>query len=536
MAPKRKKSPAGPWPWRSADPNARPGAGSKAETLKRALHPPAHRVHFEPGGRPGKPPGHGDCLQGSLRILLDAIKNMEARLETKLDVLTPRALKTAWCAGLSDGDSDAQAAEPRSRLEAAGEDGSAATAPGEAQAALEAARAQLERSAAETRRLRRERSQRQQELQRLETELERCQARVVAMGSEHRRQVEPLCKALQVTRADNEKLALRLEQAVQANNTLQNKLLQAQDDLKSKEAEHQQLILCRKQLVEEAQTKEKTYAEHLESLSKQFHMERAASRRAALREATELKKALEEASSKLGEVSRANRELRQKVAELEKSVAGYKEKLKGQRIQVRHCLASKASNAQNAERIKEIESELREMEAIKEQYQKKNYEQAQNIQQFVTELASLQSEMQELLKQQRETQTRSRLLETRLEAERNRGQQLEHQCQRLEETVKYLKKSKEETEQKLKEASIESGLITANLEEARRWFKARFESLQPELRWNRQAKHPGESSFQREHLHNEPWQALSKQILEWFAEGSGELLKTESYVCGWMLT
>uniref|UniRef100_A0A8C6Z8Q1 Coiled-coil domain-containing protein 150 n=1 Tax=Nothoprocta perdicaria TaxID=30464 RepID=A0A8C6Z8Q1_NOTPE len=358
------------------------------------------------------------------------------------------------------------------------------------QAALEAVQTELEHKDAEICSLRKERSQSQQKMQILEAELERCQARVAAMGSEHSSQVEPLRKALEVTRADNKKLALRLEQAVQANNTLQNKLIQAQYDLKSKEAEQQQLL-----------TKEKTFAERLESLKKQFHMEQEASRKAAHRESAELKKALDEASSKLGEVSRANRELRQKVSELEKSVASYKEKLKGQRIQVRHCLASKAGSAQNAERIKEIESELREMEAIKEQYQKKNYEQSQNIQKFVTELASLQEEMQELLKNQHEMQTRNRQLETHLEAERSRGQQLENQCQRLEETVKHLKKSKEETEQKLKEASIESELITANLEEARRWFKARFDSLQPQLRRNRHAKTPDESSLQREVKH-----------------------------------
>ncbi|XP_025904016.1 coiled-coil domain-containing protein 150 [Nothoprocta perdicaria] len=395
------------------------------------------------------------------------------------------------------------------QLEAANNDNSKVTAMLEhvvashskTQAALEAVQTELEHKDAEICSLRKERSQSQQKMQILEAELERCQARVAAMGSEHSSQVEPLRKALEVTRADNKKLALRLEQAVQANNTLQNKLIQAQYDLKSKEAEQQQLLVCRKQLVEEAQTKEKTFAERLESLKKQFHMEQEASRKAAHRESAELKKALDEASSKLGEVSRANRELRQKVSELEKSVASYKEKLKGQRIQVRHCLASKAGSAQNAERIKEIESELREMEAIKEQYQKKNYEQSQNIQKFVTELASLQEEMQELLKNQHEMQTRNRQLETHLEAERSRGQQLENQCQRLEETVKHLKKSKEETEQKLKEASIESELITANLEEARRWFKARFDSLQPQLRRNRHAKTPDESSLQREVKH-----------------------------------
>uniref|UniRef100_A0A8B9Q742 Coiled-coil domain-containing protein 150 n=1 Tax=Apteryx owenii TaxID=8824 RepID=A0A8B9Q742_APTOW len=510
MAPRRKKSPARPWQQKSADHNPRSAAGSKEETVKFdlracALHSPLHRAHFEPDEHSRKSSERGDCPKVSLKILLNAIKNMEERLENKIDILTPRLLKTVWSAGLNKGDFSVMA-NLQHQLEAAKNDNSKVTAMLEhvlashskMQAALEVVQTELGHKDTEISSLRKDRSQSQQKIQRLETELDRCQARVFAMGNQHSSQVEPLCKALEVTRTENKKLALRLEEALQANNTLQNKLIQTQYDLKSKETEHQQLIACRKQLMEKAQTEEKMYTERLESLKKQFHIEQEASRKAAQRESAELKKALEEASSKLGEVSRANRELRQKVTELEKSLASYKEKLKSQRVQVRHCLASKASNAQNAERIKEIESELREMEAIKEQYQKKNYEQSQNIQKFVTELTSLRSEMQELLKNQHEMQTQNRQLETQLEVERRRGQQLENQCQRLEETVKHLKKCKEETEQKLKEASIESEQITVNLEEAHRWFKSKFDSLQPELVKKHQAKNPEESSFERE--------------------------------------
>ncbi|XP_067155021.1 coiled-coil domain-containing protein 150 isoform X4 [Apteryx mantelli] len=334
-----------------------------------------------------------------------------------------------------------QMANLQHQLEAAKNDNSKVTAMLEhvlashskMQAALEVVQTELGHKDTEISSLRKDRSQSQQKIQRLETELDRCQARVFAMGNQHSSQVEPLCKALEVTRTENKKLALRLEEALQANNTLQNKLIQTQYDLKSKETEHQQLIACRKQLMEKAQTEEKMYTERLESLKKQFHIEQEASRKAAQRESAE-----------------------------------------------------------------EIESELREMEAIKEQYQKKNYEQSQNIQKFVTELTSLRSEMQELLKNQHEMQTQNRQLETQLEVERRQGQQLENQCQRLEETVKHLKKCKEETEQKLKEASIESEQITVNLEEAHRWFKSKFDSLQPELVKKHQAKNPEESSFKRE--------------------------------------
>ncbi|XP_067405079.1 coiled-coil domain-containing protein 150 isoform X1 [Emydura macquarii macquarii] len=366
------------------------------------------------------------------------------------------------------------------------------------QSALEKVQTELGRKDSEITGLRKDRTQSQQKTQRLETELEQCQAKLVVIETQHNCQVDPLCKALDVARADNKKLALNLEQALQANSTLQSKLIHAQEELDRKEIEHQQLMACREQLIEEAKMEEKLYSERLESLKQQFQTEREATRKAAHRESAELKKALEEASSKSAEVSRANRDLRQKVMELEKSLVSHKGKLKGQRAQIRHYLASKANNIQNTERIKEIESELRQMELMKEQYQKKNCEQSQSIQKFMTELTSLQSEMQTLAKNQHEVATRNRQLETQLEMEQKVRQQLENQCQKLEDTVKQLKKCKEETEHKLKEASVESEQITANLEEAHRWFKSKFDSLQLELMKNKQQKIPSESSSGKE--------------------------------------
>ncbi|XP_044888422.1 coiled-coil domain-containing protein 150 isoform X2 [Mauremys mutica] len=366
------------------------------------------------------------------------------------------------------------------------------------QAALEKVQTELGRKDSEITGLRKDRTQNQQKIQRLEVELEQYQAKLVVIETQHNSQVDPLCKALEVARADNKKLALSLEQALQANSTLQSKLIHTQEELDRKEIEHQQLMACREQLIEEATMEERLYSERLESLKKQFQMEREAMRKAGHRESAELKKALEEASSKSAEVSRANRELRQKIMELEKSLVSYKGKLKSQRAQIRHYLASKANNIQNTERIKEIESELRQMELIKEQYQKKNYEQSQSIQKFMTELTSLQSEMQTLAKNQHEVATRNRQLETQLEMEQKVRQHLENQCQKLDDTVKHLKKCKEETEQKLKEASVESEQITANLEEAHHWFKSKFDSLQLELVKNKQQNIPSERNYGKE--------------------------------------
>ncbi|XP_053900403.1 coiled-coil domain-containing protein 150 isoform X4 [Malaclemys terrapin pileata] len=399
-----------------------------------------------------------------------------------------------------------QMANLKRQLEEAKEDNDKVTAVlenvlashGRMQAALEKVQTELGRKDSEITGLRKDRTQNQQKIQRLEVELEQYQAKLVVIETQHNSQVDPLCKALEVARADNKKLALSLEQALQANSTLQSRVIHTQEELDRKEIEHQQLMACREQLIEEATMEERLYSERLESLKKQFQTEREALRKAGHRESAELKKALEEASSKSAEVSRANRELRQKIMELEKSLVSYRGKLKSQRAQIRHYLASKANNIQNTERIKEIESELRQMELIKEQYQKKNYEQSQSIQKFMTELTSLQSEMQTLAKNQHEVATRNRQLESQLEMEQKVRQQLENQCQKLDDTVKHLKKCKEETEQKLKEASVESEQITANLEEAHHWFKSKFDSLQLELVKNKQQNIPSERNYGKE--------------------------------------
>lgn len=53
--------------------------------------------------------------------------------------------------------------------------------------------------------------------------------------------MEPLQKSLDITREDNRKLAMSLEQALQTNGHLQSKLDNIQEKLESKEFERQNL-------------------------------------------------------------------------------------------------------------------------------------------------------------------------------------------------------------------------------------------------------------------------------------------------------
>ncbi|KAM9284700.1 LOW QUALITY PROTEIN: coiled-coil domain-containing protein 150 [Cariama cristata] len=348
------------------------------------------------------------------------------------------------------------------------------------QAALDVA-TELGHKDAEISNLRKDKSQNEQKIQRLETALEHCQAKLVAMGKHQSSQVEPLCRALIAT-TDNQKLDYHLEEVLQLNNALQSKLIQVQYELKRKETEHQRLMVGREELMEKAKTEEKMYAELLESLKKQFQTEQEASRKAACQESAELKKCLEKSSSELVEVSLATRELRQK----------------------------------------ETESKLRKMEAIREEYQKKNYEQSQAMQKVVSELKSVQNKMQMLLKNHHEVQMQNRQLDIQLEAERKQMQQMENECQKLEK-ITYLKKYKEEAEKKLREASMESEQITASLEAADRWFKSKFGCLPLEYVENCQPKNPEESSSKKG--------KASTLISEGEAKKIGEAARRASHSC-----
>ncbi|XP_022423009.1 coiled-coil domain-containing protein 150 isoform X4 [Delphinapterus leucas] len=353
------------------------------------------------------------------------------------------------------------------------------------QGALEKVQTELGQRDSEIAGLKKERALNQQRVQKLEAEADQWQARILVMEAQHNSEMEPLQKALDVAREDNRKLAMSLEQALQTNNHLQTKLERVQEKLESKELERQTLETFKEQMSEESKIEAELHAERIDALRKQFQIERETAKKAAQREVTELKKALDEANFRSVEVSRTNRELRQKLTELEKTLNSSKEKIKSQKAQIKLHLSAKANNAQNIERMKQIETELRQMEIIKDQYQKKNYEQSLSIQKFVSEMTNLQKEMQLLAKSQYDLSARNKQQELRLEAEWKRRRELEHRCQELEETIRHLKKCKEATENKLKEASVESEQITANLEEAQRWFNCRLDGLQLELTKNR---------------------------------------------------
>ncbi|XP_041727172.2 coiled-coil domain-containing protein 150 isoform X3 [Coregonus clupeaformis] len=316
--------------------------------------------------------------------------------------------------------------------------------------------------------LRRDRLQGQREIQRLQAEVEKLQDIMATTNAKKNKMLEPLRKALDVARQDNKKLAQSLEQAVLANSTLQSNLDRARD-------QHQSTNTQREAELAEARAEIGRWSEHLESMKLQMRKERDSLKRLSQREISELRKALEDLSSRSGDLSRANRELREKTTELEKVVSNQKARLRDQKTQLKQHLDNRATLG-NSQKIKDMEGELKSLKTLKDQYQKKNYEQSELIQQFRSETLSLQRELRRLSSSQ----------EGELEAERELRHVMQDKCQqRLEESIKKLQEAKDETEQKMKEVSLESQQISENLEEAHSWFRSKFDSLKSDGEPNR---------------------------------------------------
>ncbi|XP_060689897.1 coiled-coil domain-containing protein 150-like [Hemiscyllium ocellatum] len=313
-----------------------------------------------------------------------------------------------------------------------------------------------------------------QEIQKLRKYIEMMEVR------ESHKIVKPQ-ESLTDSKQDNSQMTVTLENVLASHIKLQQTVENLQVGLGQREPEISYLQRDKGQEFKDAKIESKMFTERIEALKKQFQSEREIEMKASQKEIMELKKCLSNATSKTAEVSRANRELRLKVSEFEKLIKSQKTKIKDQKIQLKHHLETKTTYAQNTERMKELEADLKQMEGIKELYQKKNYEQSQMIQKFVTEMQSLQEELQNVAKSQLESASLHKQQEFQLKEEHKLSQELRSKCQTLEAKVRSLQICKEVTEQKLKEASLESQQVSANLEEAHQWFKSKFDSLQMEL-------------------------------------------------------
>ncbi|XP_051719856.1 coiled-coil domain-containing protein 150 isoform X2 [Ctenopharyngodon idella] len=296
--------------------------------------------------------------------------------------------------------------------------------------------AELRERAQELHTLRRERLQAMKEIQRLESEVENHNAT-------SNEKVESLQKALDEAQLDNRKLAQSLEQALQENHDAQEKL----NTLSEREAE-----------LKEARAEIRQLTECVDSLKSLLNREKDSRRKSAQR----LKKALNDASAKSGDLSQANQKLQEKVSELEKLLSNHKSQLNqylNNRTALNHSL-----------RIKDLEAEIESLEEAKDEYKRRSYEQSQSLLQMRSEMVSLQSELQCLSSTQ----------QGELQAERDLNRTLQEKCQQLEESLKRLQYERDEAEVRLREVCLESQQITENMDEDHRGLRSKSESFNGE--------------------------------------------------------
>ncbi|XP_072264478.1 coiled-coil domain-containing protein 150 isoform X2 [Pyxicephalus adspersus] len=240
--------------------------------------------------------------------------------------------------------------------------------------------------------LHKDRSNNKKQIQRLEAELSECQKKLQTAESQHHGKIEPLQKTIEIAWEDNLKLSRALDQSLKKNSLLQHCVKELEEQLQNKEAQEKQLLFLKTHAEEEVRIKEHLLEERMASLSKQHKLESKDAKKIARKEAGELKKALDHATAKSAELSRTNRELRTRESILQKETVQQKDIIRGLKTQLRCYMESKGTKKE-AERIQELEAELKALQRVKKDYEKNNIEQCRRIQGFMADVNNLRKEI-----------------------------------------------------------------------------------------------------------------------------------------------
>ncbi|XP_047676174.1 coiled-coil domain-containing protein 150 isoform X2 [Tachysurus fulvidraco] len=185
--------------------------------------------------------------------------------------------------------------------------------------------------------------------------------------------------------------------------------------------------------------------QEINQLTKQVNELRRAKHHGRNSSQRQLMKALDETSSRSCDLSQTNRELRDKVRELENLVSDQNTRIKAQTDQLKQRNKNELDNSA--------------------------WERSPSLEQLRIDVASLQAELFDLSSSQQEE----------VQAERHLTHTLQEKCEMLEDCVVKLKEDRDEAEQKMKQVSLESQQISENLQEAHSWFRSKFSSLESGL-------------------------------------------------------
>ncbi|XP_022799550.1 coiled-coil domain-containing protein 150-like [Stylophora pistillata] len=356
----------------------------------------------------------------------------------------------------------------------------------ELQEAMERLQTEMGQKDSELNILRRDKISSQELIKQLQYENDALQSKMISIEQTELQELRPLREALSDAQVDREGMSVQLERLLSANKELQDNIEVLQTELGRKQVEFEKLLEARDHQIRVSCEEKATEVEQrVEEVLRRGQKDLQETRAKHKKEISKLKKDLEDANSYKNKFKESNKKLEDKVKELEEQLSKNKSKLKSQKVQLEQLRKSHKAKDMEEETAKSktehFKKELNNLERVKNEYMRKNSEQAKTIGEFVSKFADLQTELETLIQAQRDK-------EEELEQEKSRRKELEQRYKKLQAREKDLETSRKETEKKLAEANFETKQVSENLREAQEWFKEKFGSLQAELTRSRKVQ------------------------------------------------
>ncbi|XP_021369483.1 coiled-coil domain-containing protein 150-like isoform X3 [Mizuhopecten yessoensis] len=300
--------------------------------------------------------------------------------------------------------------------------------------------------------------------------------------------VEGLQKNLHDAKTVNKEIGNTLEAVMSSHSQLQTVVEDLQVQLGKKDTQISQLKMSKNKKEEDWKMELRLFEERMENLREELRKEREKSHKKTSRDIAEIKKQNDNLQNRNMELVKTNTELRHRVTECDSTAKDLKEKVADQKRKNEYLHRSKRELEDNVDKVKEMRSEIEDLERLRDEYMKRNHDQGEMINTFMNQIACLQSELRNLAQAQSQTNSLINQREEALEKERvykedsrrkhkvHSGRPLETRRQKEE-----IERMRREAEEKLKMAQDESAEISIHLSDAHNWFKSKFNKLQDEI-------------------------------------------------------
>ncbi|XP_033763087.1 coiled-coil domain-containing protein 150-like isoform X2 [Pecten maximus] len=294
-------------------------------------------------------------------------------------------------------------------------------------------------------------------------------------------QVEGLQKNLKDAKSVNKEIGSTLEAVMSSHSQLQTVVEDLQIQLGKKDTQITQLKMNKNKKEEDWKMELRLFEERMENLREELRKEREKSYKKTSRDIAEIKKQNDNLQNRNMELVKTNTELRHKGTESEKSIKDLKEKVADQKRKNDYLHRSKRELEDNVDKVKEMRSEIEDLERLRDEYMKRNHDQGDMINTFMNQIASLQSELRNLAQAQSQTNSLINQREEALEKERLYKEDSRRKYKETKRQKEEIERMRKQAEERLKMAQDESAEISIHLSDAHNWFKSKFNKLQDEI-------------------------------------------------------